>query len=295
MEGPAKGWGAPDIVGAFAVGAAFLIAFLLIERRAESPILNLSLFKDRAFAVGSVVAVIGMIAFLGACFATSMWLGPVQHQDPLRVALPFLLLQGPAFVLIPVVSRLLHRVSPNWLLTSGFSLMAVGAFLCARLDVTDRSLTPFVVPTLLIGIGFALAVSSITAVALNSVPAGWPAWRAPPPTCCATSASPWARWSSARSPSATRARPSPRSWPARTCRPTSWAPPRRSAGPPDRSPSTACRRTPPERPRRASPSTRWAAASASPTPCAGRRRGGRGRDRDRHGRHPPPCPGHGTR
>ncbi|MFD5662564.1 MFS transporter [Streptomyces hirsutus] len=170
VEGPEKGWGEPDIIGAFAVGACFLVAFVLIERRADSPILNLTLFKDRAFTVGSIVAVIGMIAFLGACFATSMWLGPVQHQDPLRVAVPFLLLQGPAFVLIPVVSRLLHKVAPNWLLTTGFLLMAVGSFLCTRLDVTDTSLTPFVLPTLLIGIGFALGVSSITAVALNSVP-----------------------------------------------------------------------------------------------------------------------------
>ncbi|MER5842994.1 MULTISPECIES: MFS transporter [Streptomyces] len=170
VEGPEKGWGEPDIVGAFAVGACFLVAFVLIERRADSPILNLTLFKDRAFTVGSIVAVIGMIAFLGACFTTSMWLGPVQHQDPLRVAVPFLLLQGPAFVLIPVVSRLLHKVAPNRLLTTGFLLMAVGSFLCARLDVTDTSLTPFVLPTLLIGIGFALGVSSITAVALNSVP-----------------------------------------------------------------------------------------------------------------------------
>ncbi|MFC9852965.1 MFS transporter [Streptomyces prasinus] len=170
VEGPEKGWGEPDIVGAFVVGACFLVAFVLIERRADSPILNLTLFKDRAFTVGSIVAVIGMIAFLGACFTTSMWLGPVQHQDPLRVAVPFLLLQGPAFVLIPVVSRLLHKVAPNRLLTTGFLLMAVGSFLCARLDVTDTSLTPFVLPTLLIGIGFALGVSSITAVALNSVP-----------------------------------------------------------------------------------------------------------------------------
>ncbi|MEF9907084.1 MFS transporter [Streptomyces sp. P9-A2] len=170
VEGPEKGWGEPDIIGAFVVGASFLIAFVLIERRADSPILNLTLFKDRAFTVGSIVAVIGMIAFLGACFTTSMWLGPVQHQDPLRVAVPFLLLQGPAFVLIPVVSRLLHKVAPNWLLTTGFLLMAVGSFLCTRLDVTDTSLTPFVLPTLLIGIGFALGVSSITAVALNSVP-----------------------------------------------------------------------------------------------------------------------------
>ncbi|MFF0109904.1 MFS transporter, partial [Streptomyces hirsutus] len=170
VEGPDKGWGEPDIIGAFAVGACFLAAFVLIERRADSPILNLTLFKDRAFTVGSIVAVIGMIAFLGACFTTSMWLGPVQHQDPLRVAVPFLLLQGPAFVLIPVVSRLLHKVAPNWLLTTGFLLMAVGSFLCTRLDVTDTSLTPFILPTLLIGIGFALGVSSITAVALNSVP-----------------------------------------------------------------------------------------------------------------------------
>ncbi|MER6110943.1 MFS transporter [Streptomyces hirsutus] len=170
VEGPEKGWGEPDIIGAFAVGTCFLVAFILIERRADSPILNLTLFKDRAFTVGSIVAVIGMIAFLGACFATSMWLGPVQHQDPLRVAVPFLLLQGPAFVLIPVVSRLLHKVAPNWLLTTGFLLMAVGSFLCTRLDVTDTSLTPFILPTLLIGIGFALGVSSITAVALNSVP-----------------------------------------------------------------------------------------------------------------------------
>ncbi|MFE9940874.1 MFS transporter [Streptomyces hirsutus] len=170
VEGPEKGWGEPDIIGAFAVGACFLVAFVLIERRADSPILNLTLFKDRAFTVGSIVAVIGMIAFLGACFTTSMWLGPVQHQDPLRVAVPFLLLQGPAFVLIPVVSRLLHKVAPNWLLTTGFLLMAVGSFLCTRLDVTDTSLTPFILPTLLIGIGFALGVSSITAVALNSVP-----------------------------------------------------------------------------------------------------------------------------
>ncbi|MGK9461732.1 hypothetical protein [Streptomyces sp. CB02414] len=38
----------------------------------------------------------------------------------MRVAVPFLLLQGPAFVLIPVVSRLLHRVAASWLLMSGF-------------------------------------------------------------------------------------------------------------------------------------------------------------------------------
>lgn len=169
VEGPESGPTLPVILSG-AIGICFLAGFILVEVGAKSPIFDLTLFRNRAFTVSSVVAVIGMLAFLGACFATSMWLGPVQHQDPLRVAIPFLLLQGPAFVLIPVVSRLLHRVAPTWLLTSGFLLMSIGCLLSTRLDVTDLDLTAFVVPHLMIGVGFALCVSSVTAVALDSVP-----------------------------------------------------------------------------------------------------------------------------
>ncbi|MFJ6071116.1 hypothetical protein ACIQFU_09765 [Streptomyces sp. NPDC093065] len=120
--------------------------------------------------MSSVVAVIGMPAFLGACFATSMWpgSGAAPGPDPRRRPLPAP--PGAAFLLIPVVSRLLHRVAASWLLTSGFVLMAVGCLLCTRLDVTDPRFGPFVAPALLIGVGFALTVSSVTAVALNSVP-----------------------------------------------------------------------------------------------------------------------------
>ncbi|MGW2823628.1 MFS transporter [Streptomyces sp. NPDC001443] len=170
VEGPESGWSTLPVLLSLALGAVFLAAFVVVELGAESPILDLKLFLNRPFAVSSVVAVIGMLAFLGACFATSMWMGPVQHQDPMRVGVLFLLLQGPAFVLIPVVSRLLHRVAASWLLTSGFVLLAAGCLLFTRLDVTDPGLGAFVAPSLLIGIGFALTVSSVTTVALNSVP-----------------------------------------------------------------------------------------------------------------------------
>ncbi|WP_327243922.1 MFS transporter [Streptomyces sp. NBC_01320] len=170
VEGPESGWTTLPVILAFALGACFLAGFVVVELGAESPIFDLRLFRNRAFTVSSLVAVIGMLAFLGACFAMSMWMGPVQHQDPIRVAILFLLLQGPAFLLIPVVSRLLHRVAASWLLTSGFVLMAIGCLLFTRLDVTDPGLGAFVAPALLVGIGFALTVSSVTAVALNSVP-----------------------------------------------------------------------------------------------------------------------------
>ena len=170
VQGAEDGWTRPHILLALVVGVGFLSAFVVIERRAATPLLDLDIFRNRAFSVASVVTVVGMIAFLGSCFSFSLWLGAVQHQAPARVGVPLLLIQAPAFVLIPVISRLLARVSARWLLTAGFALMAVGAWMASRLDVLDLSLAPMVVPALLIGVGFALSVSSFTAVAINTVP-----------------------------------------------------------------------------------------------------------------------------
>ncbi|HEY5857404.1 MAG TPA: MFS transporter, partial [Aldersonia sp.] len=170
VQGPEDGWTASHVVTALVVGAALLVAFVVIELRVSSPLLELKLFRIRQFTVSSVVAVVGMFAFLGACFSTSMWLGPVQHQAPIYTGLLFLLLQGPAFVLIPVIPRLQARLGSRTLLTVGFAAMAVGALLAATNDVNNSSVSAFVLPSLLVGIGFALTLSPMTATAVNSVP-----------------------------------------------------------------------------------------------------------------------------
>ncbi|MFF0459510.1 MFS transporter [Streptomyces mexicanus] len=170
IQGPTDGWGSPPVVVAFVVAAVFVVLFVVAERRARSPLLRLELFANRAFAVASVVAVVGMFGFLGTAYATSIRLGPVQHQSPLRTSVAFLLLNGLTLVLAPLTSRLLERVSGRWILTVGLALMAAGDFLAATLPVTDRALTSLVLPLGLVGVGFAFTVSSITATAVNTVP-----------------------------------------------------------------------------------------------------------------------------
>lgn len=245
--------------------------FVLVELGAASPIFGLKLFRDRAFTVSSVVAVIGMLAFLGACFSTSMRLGPVQRQDPIRVAVPFLLLQGPAFLLVPVVSRLLRQVAAGWLLTGGFVLMAIGCLPFSRMDVTDTGLGAFVAPSPLIGIGFALTVSSVTAVALNSVPphlAGMAGATtsmlrdlgfALGPVVVGAVALSSAGSAFTANLSGADLSPGQAAAAGEIAR----------AG---RSRWTACRPAPPDRRRTVSPWTPWAAASARSTWCAVRRR-----------------------
>src|SRR5205823_6334697 len=170
IQGQSDGFGAPSVVIAFVSAVVFIGLFVVAERRARSPMLRLDLFTNRAFTIAAIVAVVGMFSFLGTAYATSIRLGPIQHQSPLRTSVAFVLINGITLVMMPLTARLLERMNPRWLLSGGLLLMAGGDFWAATIDVHDTALTSMVGPLALVGIGFALTVSSITATAVNTVP-----------------------------------------------------------------------------------------------------------------------------
>jgi hypothetical protein len=132
--------------------------------------LRLDLFRNRAFTIASIVAVVGMFSFLGTAYDTSIRLGAIQHLSPLLTAMAFVLLNGITLALAPVTARLLERINARWVLSTGLALIAIGDFWAATVDIHDNSFVPMIAPLALVGIGFAFAVSSITAVAVNTVP-----------------------------------------------------------------------------------------------------------------------------
>ncbi|GAA0958567.1 MFS transporter [Actinocorallia libanotica] len=169
-QGSEAGFARPEIIGAFAAGLVLLGAFVAIELRTDVPLLELGIFANRAYAVVAIATVVGMFAFLAICFSMSIWLGAIQHQSALKIGVLFLFIQGPAFVLAPLVSRLIRDFSPRWILTTGFALIAASGVWCSTFDVHDMDWTRFIAPMLALGVGFALTVGSITAVAINTVP-----------------------------------------------------------------------------------------------------------------------------
>lgn len=170
VEGAESGWTQPHIVGAYAFGALLLVAFVIIELKTKAPLIHLGLFANRAFSVSGIVAVVGMFAFLAICFGTSVWVGALHQQPAIIVGVLFLFIQGPAFALIPLVSFLIRRVAARWVLTGGFASIAAGGFILSTYDVAVQEWTAFIAPLLLVGVGFAFTVGSITAAAINSVP-----------------------------------------------------------------------------------------------------------------------------
>jgi MFS family permease len=169
IQAATAGWGSAQVIIGFVVGVIFVTLFLVVERRSRSPLLRLELFANRAFAITALVTVVGMFAFLGTAYASSIRLSAIQGFSPLKTSIAFVLLQGFALVLLPLVARLLHRVNARWILGGGFALIAIGDFWASTVSASPLSISPMIAPLALVGIGFAFAVSSVTAVAVNTV------------------------------------------------------------------------------------------------------------------------------
>src|SRR5205823_6229397 len=114
--------------------------------------------------------VLGMFAYLGTAYSTSIRLAAIQGFSPLKTSIAFVLLNCVALLLLPVTSRVLEKYNPKWPLGIGLALTAVADVWLSQISATDRAISSIVVPLLVAGIGFAFSVSAVTAVAVNTVP-----------------------------------------------------------------------------------------------------------------------------
>ncbi|WP_280868560.1 MFS transporter [Streptomyces sp. SAI-127] len=170
IQGSESGWGSPQIVIAFLAAAVLLALFVFVENRAEAPLLLLSVFKNRAFAVNSVVTVIGMFGFLAIMYSTSIRLTIIQGISPLKASVAYLFFGGIGLVQLPLTSKLLERYNPRWVLFTGLVLIGASGLWFAGVPTSDRTLTAIVGPLILAGVGSALAFAAISAVAVNTLP-----------------------------------------------------------------------------------------------------------------------------
>ena len=169
VQASSFGWtGAQSVIG-YVVCVLSMAVFVRIELRTREPLLRLKLFASRDFSLNSFVTVIGMFAFLGCAAATSIRLTAVQGFSPLQASLGFVALQGFALFLLPLISWMMPRVNPRWMLGGGFLLQAAGAAWAATVSINHDSVGAILPPLVVVGIGFGFSVSSVTAVAVNTV------------------------------------------------------------------------------------------------------------------------------
>ena len=128
-------WSSPLIIGYFVVAAICTVLFLIVEQRADSPVLSLALFRNQTFAVGVVAALLSGAAFFGAVLFLSLFLVNVLGLTATEAGIAQIPLMV-GFVLASNVSSLVVQRTGRYkgFIVGGFGLMIVGFVLMSQLS-----------------------------------------------------------------------------------------------------------------------------------------------------------------
>ncbi|MEV0218527.1 MFS transporter [Streptomyces sp. NPDC050704] len=169
IEGGVASFTDAKVMVALATAAVSAVAFVLVERRSSSPMLDLTLFRSPAFTATTLIAMISFLGLIGFFFALSLYFGMVQQLSTLESGRRLLMVSMMPLLLGAPVGRLVHRVSPRVLIPGGL-LVSAGALLSLTTIDTDTSFGSLAWRLALLGLGMAFVITPMTATAVSSVP-----------------------------------------------------------------------------------------------------------------------------
>ncbi|MEU1521359.1 MFS transporter [Nocardia rhamnosiphila] len=171
------GWANPWVLTAIIGGAVVLGVFVYIETRVESPLFELSLFRNRAFAFGNAANLMASIGRGGLQFILIIWLQGIwlpQHgydysRTPLWAGIYMVPMTIGFLLSAPLSGALSDRLGTRGFTTTGMIITA-GTFGALIALPVDFSYSVFALILLINGIGMGLFSSPNRALVMNSLP-----------------------------------------------------------------------------------------------------------------------------
>jgi EmrB/QacA subfamily drug resistance transporter len=168
MRGQDSGWLSHTAIALLVTALAFGAAFIVLERRASDPVLRLSLFRHRDFAVGAISGWANYAATFPIPVFVPFYLQNILGYDPRRVGL--VLAFGPLTLALvaPLAGSLSDRIGPRLLTFVGLSIASAGLLSLRTLD-PGSSMVGVVWRLVLASLGSAIFVSPNSSSVMGSV------------------------------------------------------------------------------------------------------------------------------
>jgi EmrB/QacA subfamily drug resistance transporter len=153
----------PYVYGWVAAGAALTAAFVVHAARDRvRALVDVTLFRDRAFATAVVALFVYSVAVFGVTFMSPVYFQVVRGDSPLRAGLLLAPLGLGAMISMPIAGRLTDRLGPRTLALAGLVVALASLSVYTQLDA-DTSKILLAVAAFVFGCGHGMMMPSLMA------------------------------------------------------------------------------------------------------------------------------------
>ena len=174
IEGQRYSWGqiesyAITIPELIAGGAALLVIFIIWERFQSEPLMPLSLFKNRNFAIANWIAAAISFGMLSMFLPFTIYLQSVRGFSALVAGLTLAPMSLTSMLTAPFAGRLSDRIGGKYILMTGITLFTIGMGSIAFIAGPDSTWINFLAPAIVAGAGLGMTFAPMTTVAMRNI------------------------------------------------------------------------------------------------------------------------------
>jgi EmrB/QacA subfamily drug resistance transporter len=174
IEGQRYNWGE---IGSYAItipeviigGVVLLVLFVVWERFQAEPLMPLSLFRDRNFAVANWIAAAISFGMLSLFLPLVIYLQSVRGFTALVAGLTFAPMSLTSMVVAPFAGRFADKIGGKYILLTGISLFTIGFGLVTIVAGPDSNFLTFLGPAIIAGAGMGMTFAPMTTVAMRNI------------------------------------------------------------------------------------------------------------------------------
>ena len=163
------GWAAPQVLVLAALSAGFLIGFVLLEKTAYRPILDLAVLRKRVLAPVMVASHLMFMATFANWFILPFYLSDTLGVDAKVLGFLLMLMTGLGVISAPIGGWLSDRIPPAYLTTLALLVATVALFWFSQLDASS-SVADVATRMAVIGIGIGLFQAANATLIMGTVP-----------------------------------------------------------------------------------------------------------------------------
>ena len=165
--------GSLDLIASalFALGTILLVLFINLQLKSQAPLLDLRLFRIRAFAGGTLAQLFNSLAWSGVLILLSFYLQIMLGDTALQAGLSILPIDATYIVMAPLSGKLSDKYGARIFATAGLAVSSAGFFMLAFITGASAGYTEVAIALAIMGVGNGLFISPNTSSIMGSVPA----------------------------------------------------------------------------------------------------------------------------